>query len=439
MAVLRELGDGLIIRCSDPADAQALADFNVGIHAENDIEKIALADWTLDLISGKGPSFGTGDFTIVEDTASGEIVSSCCLISQTWAYEDVPFGVGRPELVATKPDYRRRGLVREQFEILHAWSAARGELVQVITGIPYYYRQFGYEMALNVSGGRAGYELQVPKLKEGEKEPYTLRLATEADIPFLVMLYEHGCRRDMVSAVWDEALWRYEISGKRQMNINRRDIYIIQAESGKRAGFIAIPPVKWGNSSMATQYELTSGFDWSAVTPSVIRWLWQKGEALAEEQDLTQAAFGFWLGESHPVYAVISDRLPRKSPPYAFYVRVPDLCAFIQTISPVLERRLKKTAFSYYTGTVKLNFYRDGLEMNLENGQITSVKPLGFDELKSPTASFPPLVFNHLLFGHRSMQELDDAYADCSTKQEMQGALLDALFPKKPSNVWPIS
>ena len=35
---------------------------------------------------------------------------------QTWTYGGVPFEVGRPELVATHPDYRRRGLVRAQFE-----------------------------------------------------------------------------------------------------------------------------------------------------------------------------------------------------------------------------------------------------------------------------------------------------------------------------------
>lgn len=61
--------------------------------------------------------------------------------------------------------------MRAQFEVLHEWSKERGELTQVITGIPFYYRQFGYAMALNLSGGRFGYEMQVPELKEDEKEP----------------------------------------------------------------------------------------------------------------------------------------------------------------------------------------------------------------------------------------------------------------------------
>jgi len=80
--------------------------------------------------------------------------------------------VGRPELVGTHPDYRRRGLIRAQFKIIHQWSAARGHAMQAITGIPWYYRQFGYEMALELHGSRQGSISDVPIRKKGESEPY---------------------------------------------------------------------------------------------------------------------------------------------------------------------------------------------------------------------------------------------------------------------------
>ena len=53
---------------------------------------------------------------VVENTHHRKIISSLCLISQTWADDGIPFKTGRAELVATDPDYRRRGLVRKQFE-----------------------------------------------------------------------------------------------------------------------------------------------------------------------------------------------------------------------------------------------------------------------------------------------------------------------------------
>ena len=117
-----------------------------------------VAAWTHDLLTRPHPTLRPDDFTIVEETATGRIVSSLNLIPQTWSYEGIEFGVGRPELVGTLPEFRNRGLVRLQFEEIHKWSAERGDMVQAITGIPYYYRLFGYEMALDLAGRRFGYE-----------------------------------------------------------------------------------------------------------------------------------------------------------------------------------------------------------------------------------------------------------------------------------------
>ncbi len=183
-----DLGRGLTLRRSTPADADALAEFNKVIQRDSGVvepdEQVAV--WTRDLLRGDHPTFGTDDFTIVEDAATGRIVSSANLISQTWTYAGIPFRVGRPELVGTAPEYRKRGLIRAQFDVLHAWSAERGQMVQAITGIPFYYRQFGYEMAMMLFGGRAGNAAEKPKLKDGESEPFRLRLPVEGDLAFIL-------------------------------------------------------------------------------------------------------------------------------------------------------------------------------------------------------------------------------------------------------------
>lgn len=437
--ILRDIGEGLIIRQSTADDAEALAKFNAEIHSDDEHEAKGLEDWTLDLISGEGPTFETGDFTVVEDTRTGEIISCCCTISQTWSYEGIPFKVGRPELIGTRKDYRKRGLVREQMDILHQWSAARGELVQAITGIPYYYRQFGYEMALNLGGGRSGYKTHVPQLKDDEEDPYTFREAIQADIPFLMATYNRGCQRSMVYAVWNKHLWRYELTGKRKLNINRREIYIIEDLGGQPAGFLGIPPLKWGDTSALTLFELAPGYSWSAVTPSVVRFLWQKGKSLAKAQHQPQEKFGFFLGEVHPAYQVIASRLPQTHKPYAYYLRVPDLADFLHEISPALEAHLADTAFDLYTAKIILSFYRSGLALDFKNGHIEDINKLSLEALEDPTACFPGLTFLQLLFGYRSMDELHNTHVDCYAKNEESQHLINALFPKKPSDVWPIS
>jgi hypothetical protein len=159
--VLRDLGDGLMLRQATLDDTSALVDFNARLHYDGDDGKLdeRIGAWTRDLMEKPHPTFQVGDFTIVEDTTSGSIVSTMNLISQTWSYAGIPIKVGRPELVGTALEYRNRGLVRAQFEVIHQWSRARGEILQGITGIPYYYRIFGYEMALSLGGGRAGFKM----------------------------------------------------------------------------------------------------------------------------------------------------------------------------------------------------------------------------------------------------------------------------------------
>ena len=182
------------------------------------------------------------------------------------------------------------GLVRAQFDVVHQWCAERGLLVQGITGIPYYYRQFGYEMALNLSGGRNGYKVHVPKLAEGEEEPYIVRPAQEADLPFIVEFYKLGNQRWMVSCVRDAAYWRYELCDMSAKNVNRFELRIIQAKDGEAVGFLAHPHFTWGPVFAATTYELKPGVSWGAVTPSVVRYLYATGEAIAA-QDGKQAEF----------------------------------------------------------------------------------------------------------------------------------------------------
>ncbi|MEW5872187.1 MAG: GNAT family N-acetyltransferase [Chloroflexota bacterium] len=441
---LRDLGDGLVMRRSTPADAEALSTFSARIHSDQgpDEPDERVGAWVRDLLEKPHPTFDAGDFTIVEDTRTGEIVSSLNLISQVWRYAGTTFGVGRPELVGTLPEYRKRGLIRAQFEVIHQWSAERGELVQGITGIPYYYRIFGYEMAMNLGGGRRGYKPQIPKLDEGQVEPYRVRPARAQDLPFIAELYDQSCQRSVVSCVWTPELWQYELEGKRAKNVNRMELCLVEAPDGGRLGFLAHPAHTWGSDMVATAYELKAGISYGAVTPSVVRYLYAKGEAYAAQAGKLEemAAFGFGLGAEHPVYQTMINSLPSVRKPYAWYLRVPDLPGFLRHIAPALEKRLEGSPYAGHSGELRLTFYRDGVRLEFEAGRLVKVEawqpePQGH----SGEAAFPGLTFLQLLFGYRTLEELGYAFADCWWKNDQVLGLLNALFPKQASNVWPVS
>lgn len=436
--LLQELGDGLILRCSTAADAERLATFMAEAFRDPLTQELDhnVAIWTHDLLRGNHPTFGEHDFTIVEDTRAGRIVSAMSLIPQTWSYAGIALNVGRPELVGTHTDYRQRGLVRAQFAVIHGWSQQRGDHMLAITGIPWYYRQFGYEMGLELDGGRTSYPTQVPALDKDTPEPYQVRPASPADLPLIAELIERGHARYLVKAVRDETLWRYELAGRDPRHYLRRELRVIETPEGAAVGVLIHPPELWGKSLVVKAYELRPGISWAAVTPSVVRYLVATGTAYAaQRQKEPPGEFSFGLGTAHPVYEILGDRLPHRYRPYAWYVRVPDIAAFLRQITPVLEQRLAESHLVGHTGELKLSFYRSGVRLRFEQGRIVTVEPWQVRRGSSNVWSFPELTFLQLLFGYRSLDELRHAFADCVGDSSV---LVETLFPSQPSFVWGI-
>jgi hypothetical protein len=437
--ILRDLGNGLIMRRSTLEDADALAAFNGRIHGENEKDTQRVAAWTHDLLARPHPTMNADDFTVVEETATGRIISSMNLIPQTWTYEGIPFGVGRPELVGTDPEFRNRGLVRAQFEEVHKWSAERGHRVQAITGIPYYYRLFGYEMTLDLAGRRFGYEPHVPKMKDGEEEPYRIRVATEADLPFIAEVYEHAIKRSMIACVRTPEIFKYELDGQSENNIDYFQMYMIEDRSGEAVGYLQHRNWLGMTGINVNGYELKPGVSWLAVTPSVVRYLWAKGQEYAERDGKPRTSFGFVLGAQHPVYEVLGKDLPSEHAPYAWYIRIPDLPGFLNHIKPALEKRIADSIAVGHSCEIKISFYRDGLRSVLEKGKLITIESWTPTPEDDGAVAFPGLTFLQILFGYRSYEELHHAFPDCWCDGEEVRALIDILFPKKLSDVFPVA
>jgi predicted acetyltransferase len=240
-AMPKALPGGLELRWGEPGDAEELAEFNIRIHSDTPgPPEQWLGEWTRLLCSGRHPTTRASDFTVIrEDEGRGRIVSSLCLISQTWAYDGVEFGCGRPELVGTDPDHRKKGLVDLQMEVIHALSAERGELVQAITGIPWLYRKYGYDMGLDLGGGRRFYWQKPGNAKSVTEERFRLRDAAVEDIDILADLYEIAEPKCMVTAVRDEILWQKLIETGGRENPVGPHFSVITNIPGEPVGYLA--------------------------------------------------------------------------------------------------------------------------------------------------------------------------------------------------------
>jgi len=441
--IIRDLGDGLVLRRSTPQDARALEVFNGTVHAAAGTREPnrGVAAWASDLASRPHPTFRPNDFTIVEDTRTGTIVSSLGLISQAWSYDGVEFGVGRPELVGTLPEYRQRGLVRLQLDAVHRWSAERGQRVQAISGIPMFYRQFGYEMALALHGGRGCYRVDVPPPPANARAAYYVRPALPGDLSVIASLYREAMRRYLVTAVRDAPTWAYELAGREPSNAERRQLCVVESRQGAVVGFVVHHPWLWPDRTLTViSYELKGGVSWLTVSPYVLRYLDSAGQELARRRPGRKfAEIALALGTEHPAYEALGDRLLRRYPPYAWYIRVPDLPEFVRLVAPVLEQRLARSIAAGFCGALRLDFYRTGVCFRFERGRLVSVKEWSPAAGAARDARFPGLAFLQLVFGYRSVAELEGAFADCEILSHEARVILSALFPRRASHVWAVA
>lgn len=434
-----QLKDGLQLRWASPEDAEAIAQFNARVHA-NDPEKPEepLTYWTRDLMSGQHPTTSAADFTVVTDPhADNQIVSTLNLISQTWAYEGIPFPVGRPELVGTDANYRRRGLVRKQMEWIHQRSAAKGELVQAITGIPWYYRQYGYEMALDLSGSRTLFWHQLRPAPSDEESPYQMRPATSADIPALEPLYQVCVGHGPVHRVRDRALWQYELFETDDKSPYNRQVAVIEtAVSPKPVAYLEYH--QWGSGFFVREVGVAAGHSWRAIGLFMVHTLKKQAESLNPSREKPIDNVCFSLGANHPLYQALDPELGPQRPPYGWYIRVPNLLAFLQHIAPALEQRLADSVMAGHSGTIRLNLFHSYLQLNWSAGQLEKVDQYQPKKVADGDAVFPDLTFLQLLFGRRSLAELNEAYPDCYTHSNESRVLLNILFPKRHSLVIPL-
>ena len=192
--------------------------------------------------------------------------------------------------------------------------------------------------------------------------------------------------------------------------------------------------------------EVAEGVSWERVGPPLLLHLDSVGAQL-DDRGLhfvigpPERAFrrhSLTLGDGHPLMELLEDHMePMRNRP-ALYVRVADVPAFLRTITPALERRLAVSrTHGDHTGDLRISLYKGGVKLGFVLGHLAEVEPWTDVRTGRNDVLFPGLTFLQLLFGHRSLTELEHAYPDCRATNDPAFELLNVLFPKRPSWVWP--
>ncbi|MEU0557692.1 GNAT family N-acetyltransferase [Dactylosporangium sp. NPDC006015] len=379
-----ELAGGLVVRAARPAD----------------LEQIGV------LLADRGEPADRQDHRLVVEDADGgfdacgvvvdgdRVVSTATLLDETVVLSGVAIPAGQVELVATDREYEGRGLVRALMGWAHERSAARGHLLQVMIGIPYFYRQFGYQYSIPIPHSRAVHT--VPAMPAG----CAVRVAGPDDIAAMARLQDAVQRAYDVSMPHSPLCWRALVAraGSSQVVVER---------AGRMIGTGRVTPPDEG---------VVLG-EVGATEPDAVAALLAHAATLAGGEPFSAKDRG---GLLHPYLA------PPSPEANDYYLRIPDVAALLDHLRPGLSARLR-----HHDGEddVVVSFFRRHVRLRRAGGAVTEVVAGG--PMQGPAshggAGVAPDLVGPLLFGPHGIEGLAAWHADVYPGPNAD--LMRSLFP----------
>ena len=408
----RKLGDGLVLRSvKGEHDMVRYVALTSAVNGEIEAS-------TGDRLLRHHPAMVGDDCFFVEDTNTGEIVSTTCLIPWRCRFEDVTLDVAMLEMVGTRPAYRHRGLIRAQIERFHQVVDDRGFDLCIIQGIPNYYRQFGYAYAVDIWGYDWMPAWHVPTAKD-TPSAYTLRGAAIDDIPELARLYDTEAAKLRVCVLRDTDFWQYLM-----LHAGHR-LRVVEDGGGHVCGYFSVADM----TDRPGTRVLEAGAEGAEPAMAILRSLCseQTGEIRINwphTSTLVRVARG--LG-SVPGTA------------YQWLMRIPDPRGLLSKLRPVFERRVAGSVHAGVSAELVLNLFKQAYGLQFVDGALAQVTEVGFVDASMHADGgdlcLPRDAFVRLLMGYRGLDALRDAWPDIVVRRERR-ALFDALFPKFEAYLW---
>ncbi|QSB15041.1 GNAT family N-acetyltransferase [Natronosporangium hydrolyticum] len=396
MEIHHPLADGLVLRTAGPADLDQIAALltDRGDQVDAVDHRLIVSD----------PEVGWEACAVVVD--GDRVVSTASLLDEVLWLAGQPIPAGQVELVATARDYEGRGLVRALMGWAHECSAARGHLAQIMIGIPYFYRQFGYSYAIPLATGRP--LTAAPPAAPGHQ----VHEATAAEIPAMAALQEAAQAGAQLRMPHSPSSWRWLVAhdATQQWLVTRDGAPVATGRTG--VGSAGVRLAELAATDSASAYALVAhaaSLAREPADPPPVRVYERPGT-------VGDAALAGYLG-------------PVADQPQRYYARVPDPAALLAQLRPVLSARLAGSEFAEASGELVLSFYRSHLRLPYQAGTVGAPILGGTMQwVGSDGAAVPPDLLPSLLFGTDGFAGLARIHPDVSAGAHAAG-LMAVLFP----------
>ena len=409
-------------------ELEELLKFHTIVHPDDDPDELKRQ-------IDKFPGFGRELNFYIRDTAQNEIVCALNAIPSIWHYEDVPLKNLELGWVGTLKEHRRQGLFKSLYTHFDKLLQEREFDLSTIQGIPYYYRQFGYDFILPMSRTLWLTVDQIPQIDEKTPPSFmelNIREATRDDIENLMKLYEEHNSHVQIHVARCRELWTIQEENKREYDREFQTV-VLENEEGVQGylRFVLILSTGVGMHGSGTALQvIESRIRSIAGVRRVLQFLREK----ALEHSI------YRVGVSGPttnnLSRIASDLGGNIRGGWKFQIRIPNMLQLLRKIQPVLEKRLVRTMFEGLTEELTLNTFRNCYVLKFENGRIESITDLGMQEVdENRPFRAPPNDLVRLVLGEYSIDEISYNNIDFIVSNSLK-SLIQTLFPKRESCIY---
>lgn len=305
------------------------------------------------------------------------------------------------EFVATNGGYEGQGLVRRQVEYHQSDLLRRGELFEVMVGITYFYRRFGYEYALPVSPWQSLSSAEVAAMPAG----WSVRSATEFDGATIMSLQEPTQQAADFSVGFSSQMWGFLLRSPVYETLLAERDGVAEA-CGRLYLYEGEPHVM--------DLAGTSREGLLAVLSAVV--------SRAPGRKLTVL--------TRPTGSPNLDDLGVLEPTTeAYYARIGDPVRFLNAVRPELSRRLRSSALADTTGDAMISLYASSIGFSYGDGEVGEfvAGPGEPGPISKGGSGVPPDLVTSLLVGPLGFSGLAARHPDVNGGEQQQ--LMEVLFP----------
>ena len=345
------------------------------------------------------PDEGLASVLVAVD--QGRVVSTATLLRETITIDGVSLPAAQVEMVATEPSHEGRGLVRSLMDLAHTMSRDRGDVAQVMIGIPFFYRQFGYSYSMRIPFAR-----ELRRVPAGDPS-VTVRSARPDDIEAMASLQHVEQQAVALAMPHSPGCWRWLVArdGSEQLVAEKNGNLIATARATPPEEGVVLGEVA-GNQPgveaiVAHAHRVGGGAIQVMERPSTA--VQKILDPLLEPVEMPDA-LGEW-----------------------YYARIERLRPVLEMLRPVLGRRWMAAGggehdvlISSFRSHVRFHLGADGMSEVIEAGALQAPVSLG-------GSGVPPDALGPLLFGPHGALGLEARHPDLMLGRQRK--VMSVLFP----------